>query len=151
MRGLAALSVAFAHRGEGVFDSYATFNDGTFRLGFFGVVLFFLCSGFIIPASLERYGSLKRFWISRFFRLFPLYWFAVLACLLLHLAGLYELSSAYTNQPVESTLANLTMIQAFLGEPLAIGLSWTLAFEMFFYFIVSALFVVGLDRKSFSI
>ena len=35
--------------------------------------VFFLVSGYIIPASLERKGSVRGFWVSRAFRLYPLY------------------------------------------------------------------------------
>src|SRR5262245_28055169 len=42
-------------------------------LGFFGVVLFFLTSGFVIPYSLGR-NSLGGFFLRRFFRLYPTLW-----------------------------------------------------------------------------
>jgi peptidoglycan/LPS O-acetylase OafA/YrhL len=148
LRAIAALSVAFSHRAEGTIPGFGSFDAEAFRFGQFGVVLFFLCSGFIIPATVERYDSLKRFWMNRFYRLFPLYWVAISAVLVLHLLGRYELPPAYTAHPVESTAANLTMLQAFLHEPLAIGLTWTLAFELAFYAMVSVLYVGRIHRRS---
>src|SRR4051794_2081867 len=44
-----------------------------FNLGMYGVLVFFLVSGYIIPASLEHRGDVRAFWIGRFFRLYPLY------------------------------------------------------------------------------
>jgi peptidoglycan/LPS O-acetylase OafA/YrhL len=148
LRAVAALSVAFSHRAEGTIPGYGAFDAHAFRFGQFGVVLFFLCSGFIIPATIERYDSLERFWVNRFYRLFPLYWTAITAVLLLHVLGRYELPPAYTAHPVEATVANLTMLQAFLHEPLAIGLTWTLAFELAFYAMVSVLYVGRIHRRS---
>jgi len=40
--------------------------------GTFGVALFFLISGFVIPISLEKIGGV-RFLTARFFRIFPTY------------------------------------------------------------------------------
>ena len=45
--------------------------------GNYGVFVFFIISGFIVPASLERKGSVRTFWVSRLFRLYPLYLFAI--------------------------------------------------------------------------
>jgi peptidoglycan/LPS O-acetylase OafA/YrhL len=148
LRGIAAFAVAFGHRAEGLISNFAHFDAHVFRFGQFGVVLFFLCSGFIIPASMERHGSLLRFWTSRLFRLFPLYWLALAGVLVLHALGTYELPPDYGDHAVLTTAVNATMFQAFLSEPLALGLSWTLAFEMGFYLIVSALFLAGAQRRS---
>ncbi|MCW2986380.1 MAG: acyltransferase, partial [Conexibacter sp.] len=151
LRGLAALAVAFGHRAEGMIGGFVHFDAHVFRFGQFGVVLFFLCSGFIIPASLERHGSLRRFWISRFFRLYPLYWLALAAALALHLAGRFGLTPDYEHHVVVATAANVTMMQAFISQPLLIGLSWTLAFEMGFYLMVSGLFLAGAHRRSLAL
>jgi peptidoglycan/LPS O-acetylase OafA/YrhL len=148
LRGLAALSVAFAHVARDTLPGFAAFDAHTLRVGQAGVVVFFLCSGFIIPASLERHGSLRAFWISRFFRLVPLYWAALAAALVLSSVGLYHLPGRFLDAPVSSTLSNLTMVQAFLGDPLAIRLSWTLAFEMAFYLMVSGMFLARVHRRS---
>jgi peptidoglycan/LPS O-acetylase OafA/YrhL len=130
---------------------FAHFDAHVFRLGQFGVVLFFLCSGFIIPASLERHGSLRRFWISRCFRLYPLYWLALAAALALHAVGRFGLTPDYEHHVAVATAANLTMMQAFISQPLLIGLSWTLAFEMAFYLMMSGLFLAGAQRRSLAL
>ena len=48
-------------------------SSGIIDLGKYGVLLFFLVSGYVIPMSLERHGSLRRFWIGRLFRIYPAY------------------------------------------------------------------------------
>jgi len=146
LRGVAALAVAVGHRAESTFAGFVELDQGYFRLGQFGVVAFFLCSGFIIPASLERNGSLRRFWKGRFFRLYPLYWMALAVVLVLALIGLYQLPAGYSADATSNTLINATMAQALIGAPLAIGLSWTLGFELGFYVVMSLLFTLGLHR-----
>lgn len=150
LRGIAALLVVVEHVCELQWPSFAQFTLERFRFGEFGVVVFFLCSGFIIPASLERRGSLRDFWIGRFFRLFPLYWACVIAILVLHFGpdNYRGLDPSYWTHWLKNTAVNLTMVQDFTGRPLMLGQSWTLAYEMAFYVSVSILFVAGLHRRS---
>jgi peptidoglycan/LPS O-acetylase OafA/YrhL len=75
--------------------------------------VFFLVSGYIVPASLERRGSVRGFWVSRVFRLYPLYLFALSAMIVLWASG--------------------------------IG---SLAYEMVFYLMITALFLGGVHRWS---
>ena len=148
LRGIAALLVVAQHFCEW-YPPFARFSLQRFRVGEFGVVLFFLCSGFVIPASLERRGSLRDLWIGRFFRLFPLYWFCLALTLALHFSGHYRgLNRHYVAHWVPDSALNMTMLQEFLGAPVAIGQSWTLAFELTFYLGVSALFVANAHRRS---
>jgi peptidoglycan/LPS O-acetylase OafA/YrhL len=146
LRGVAALSVAMQHSAELIWPQYLRWSVEVFRPGEFGVFLYFFCSGFIIPASLERYDDLRRFWISRIFRLFPLYWSCIAAILVLHLGlGLFPLPDRLGRGTL---LANLTMVQYFTGRPLVMGASWTLAYEMCFYLACSLLFLAALHRRS---
>src|SRR6202042_1441609 len=100
----------------------------TLDLGKFGVALFFLISGYIIPNSLGATGDrVGRFCISRFFRLYPLYWIATAAGIFLpwpHLADTFAPAAI---------LANLTMLQGYMGQPDIVGSAWTLQIELTFY------------------
>src|SRR5205823_9972367 len=79
MRGVAAMAVLVQHVGERVWSGADRFTVQVFSAGRFGVFLFFLCSGFIIPAAIERHGTVRDFWRGRFFRLMPLYWASLAA------------------------------------------------------------------------
>lgn len=128
----------------------ATFRDYVepyFYLGSWGVALFFMCSGFILPVSLERQGSLACFWARRFFRLFPLYWISVVATILI---GNREAMRVLAGPPERASLilaANLTMFQAFLGFPHLMALYWTLTLELLFYILISLLFLLRLSTR----
>src|SRR5579859_5107277 len=73
LRGFAALCVVFDHGSTLLLLPVRTFLYHWFNLGQYGVFVFFLVSGYIIPASLERKGSVRGFWISRAFRLYPMF------------------------------------------------------------------------------
>lgn len=146
LRALAALAVVIYHITGSISQSLIAIYSYVFDLGRFGVVLFFLCSGFIIPLSLQRANSLRQFWVRRFFRLYPLYWLS----LLFWLIAVYVLQlgqfqgQSITNQPTQTILANITMIQGVLGFDNLVPLYWTLTLEMVFYGVISVLFITGL-------
>lgn len=142
IRGIAALIVVIFHiwmlarlvtTKENYFYKFMEFiNYDVFDLGKIGVVLFFAVSGFIIPYSLLRYkeNPLKRFAISRFFRLYPAYWLSLL----------FVLIFMSNNSNVLNTLANFTMFQKFIGQDDMLGVYWTLQIELIFYFLCATLF-----------
>ncbi len=149
LRGIAGTTVLCQHSAEFLWPTYLRWSHETFRPGEFGVILFFICSGFIIPASVERHDSLGRFWIGRAFRLFPLYWAALIATVVLHYGfDRPMLSEAFVNRPRRSLLVNTTMMQNFMETPLFNGATWSLAYEMVFYFLVSLLFLAGWHKRS---
>ena len=144
LRFVAAFSVLIQHACEKVFPSFAYFCTHYFQFGVFGVTLFFLCSGFVIPVSLEKSHSLKKFWINRVFRLYPLYLVSIVSTLLLIRAGVYRRPMP----GLTDILANLTMLQKFISRPSILHLYWTLCLEMLFYIMISAVFVLGLLKKT---
>lgn len=134
IRGIAALSVVFSHFAERTpLHNLALFNY--FTPGQFGVVIFFILSGYVIPFSFKR--GLMDFAISRFFRLYPAYWVSVALAVTCSVAFL-------DIKPGLSTVAaNLTMVQKLLGFPDLFGVYWTLLVELAFYFLCVGLFVAG--------
>jgi peptidoglycan/LPS O-acetylase OafA/YrhL len=77
LRGLAALAVVFDHTSYYALQHARSLVYQWFDPGNYGVFVFFIISGYIVPASLERKGSVRTFWVSRLFRLYPLYLLAV--------------------------------------------------------------------------
>ncbi len=73
LRGFAALCVVFDHGSTLLLLPARSFLYQWVNLGQYGVFVFFLVSGYIVPASLERRGSIRGFWISRAFRLYPMF------------------------------------------------------------------------------
>ena len=104
-----------------------------------------LCSR--VPASLERKGSVRAFWASRAFRLYPLYLFAIAAAIALSLLGIGWLRGA-DKDPATSALTQLLMLSNLLNGPNVPNVVWTPAFEMVFYLLITALFVCRVHRHS---
>jgi peptidoglycan/LPS O-acetylase OafA/YrhL len=119
-----------------------------FDLGKYGVLLFFLVSGYVIPMSLERHGSLRKFWIGRLFRIYPAYLFTIAVVVLLIAAGLGEPHPGLRQEIVTGGLGQVTMLQDLVGVSGMITPFWTLSFEMVFYLIVAGLFAWNLHRLS---
>jgi peptidoglycan/LPS O-acetylase OafA/YrhL len=143
LRGLAVLLVLAQHVGQALFTPFVSFVSNDVQLGQFGVMVFFLCSGYIIPATLERRDSLGDFWISRFFRLYPMYWISLLAVAIGIACGV-----TLPSIRLHEWLSNITMLQIYLGGGNVLGPYWTLGWEMTFYIIMSGLFLLSLNKRT---
>lgn len=148
LRGIGALAVAFQHICEQLFPAYQSFTLHYFQLGQYGVMVFFLCSGYIIPASIEKDGEVWKFWVGRFFRLYPLYWASIFLALLLSRLGLFNISHRITDELLPTTLWNMSMLQMFVGKANIIPVYWSLAQELVFYSLVSVFAKLGIIRRS---
>ncbi len=152
VRGIAASAVVLEHVGGRASVFMEGFYHQFFSLGKFGVTAFFLTSGFVIPFSLERGQSLKRFWSNRVFRLYPLYWLSLAIVLTTFVFGVTDaVTPGYATHFLRNSIINVTMLQGFVGVPNAEGLYYTLGMEMAFYFFASVLFWKKLNEKSLQI
>src|ERR1700678_3481051 len=147
LRGFAALCVVFDHGSTLLLLPVRSFLYQWFNLGQYGVFVFFLVSGYIVPASLERKGSIRGFWVSRVFRLYPLYLVAVGAMVVLWASGIGSLSGV-NSDAVTSWFADVFMLQSVLWAPTVPNVVWSLAYEMVFYLMLTALFLGGVHRRS---
>ncbi|EKN3568859.1 acyltransferase [Yersinia enterocolitica] len=162
LRGLAALSVLFAHFGTSFFNAndilsslvnVPTVEDRSYPwvvqlvpvdfpgfMAVFGVSIFFMISGFVIPMSIERY-SIANFFSKRFFRLFPTYAFVFTLNLVVALIG-YVI---YRGDGVEYVYNSTDIIGSyFIGLNTYIAgtrwldpVAWTLGVEILFYVIAA--------------
>jgi len=163
LRGLAAFSVAMSHMVgiywalPGVVSSvtYTPDQAGTppwfiglvsnpwFNPGPFGVAVFFLISGMVVPFSLQKHGRLS-FLAARALRIFPTYAVALLIeFILLHWAA-----DAY-HRPfgISATMlaTNLLLVYDLVGQPSMDLVNWTLSVELKFYLLVAL--IVPLIRR----
>ncbi|WP_100658714.1 acyltransferase family protein [Alteromonas flava] len=131
LRGIAALAVViyhmvyryhelYGHQGLPVYWSY---------FGQYGVQLFFMISGFVIYWTVDRITVPREFVISRFARLYPVYWVAVgLTFAVISLVGL-----AGREVSLLQALANLSMFHEYFAVVHVDGVYWTLTLELTFY------------------
>ena len=146
LRAVAALAVVVEHMfgdllrqapaATGPMNALARSLIENLSLGRFGVALFFLISGFVVPFSIEGERPIRHFAISRLFRLYPAFWLALAV-----LAALGWLSG--DGPRTATVLANLTMAPPLFGQPWLSPIHWTLFVELLFYGLVALLFAAG--------
>jgi peptidoglycan/LPS O-acetylase OafA/YrhL len=151
LRGIAAMAVIVQHVFEKILESRpdvpavregleAVLLHGC-NLGRFGVMLFFLISGFVIPFSFRGETPIRNFAISRVFRLYPCYWLSILFAV-----GVGAAVGLHYSAP--RIAANLTMVQRLLGQEDIRVAYWTLFLELCFYALAAGLFWLKLLNRS---
>ncbi|HET6247961.1 MAG TPA: acyltransferase [Tepidisphaeraceae bacterium] len=145
LRGMAALAVLVYHY---TYNYQRLFHErktsSPLEYGAMGVELFFIISGFVIFMTLEKTRRPIDFVRSRFSRLYPAYWAAViLTFLVLTVFKLPEFPGVdhHKYHPTLSrALLNLTMCQEMFGKGDVDAVYWTLQLELCFYFLMFILF-----------
>jgi len=144
LRFVAAFSVLLFHytfRGAAghAGNAFTSFNYPPLwalsRYGYLGVNLFFLISGFVFLMTANG-STPKRFFISRFVRLYPAYW---VCCSLTFIAAALAADSRFTTS-IPAYLENMTMLNGLTGKANFVDSAyWSLAVELKFYFLVFCL------------
>jgi len=141
LRGLAALMVLCFHSTTDYTNLYSPNFPPLFKFPFgrYGVDLFFMISGFVILMTLEKTKRPLDFIVSRFSRLYPCYWAAIiLTFCVVNLSHLPLFGST-----LKEALINLTMFQSWLGVHNVDDVYWTLTVELSFYSTLFLFFLTG--------
>ena len=131
-------------------------HEGPLGLGFLGVDLFFAISGFLITTLLLREHAatgridLRRFYVRRSLRIFPLY-FAVLGLYVLLVAGTGRAATpegaAFLHDvPAFATYTSNWFVGADAGEHTIFYFAWSLATEEQFYLVWAPLLLILMAR-----
>ena len=148
LRGVAALAVVVHHTG-GYLKRYfepSVFLGDYCSIGFGGVDLFFVISGFIIHFTSKKYlnnpSKLSEYLKKRFVRVFPIHWFV--------LTGLFALGWIITTVFHKNIFSIgyphtlIAYIQTYILFPLHFAINpvtWTLSYELFFYLCFALLII----------
>lgn len=172
LRGIAAISVLVAHYFGVFWTSPATVaaltnapaltfdelpippyvswlqlvNYFNFNYGAFGVGLFFVVSGFVIPISLER-KSLADFIVNRMLRIYPTYFVGFGITLLALLMSSYYFNVDWMYSSEEVLIHFVPGLRDIFWSRGIDGIVWTLEVELKFY-LVCALCIVLFKRRS---
>ncbi|MBK6343066.1 MAG: acyltransferase [Flavobacteriales bacterium] len=157
VRGLAALVVVLFHYGGVVLPTLAPHPlEGLLAFGEYGVEVFFVLSGFVIPYSMVRGGygwsALGPFMWKRYLRIAPLAYFSALL-----MVGYHLLSQILLGRPVQShdwpgidaasVIGNLLFHPQLLGSSWFNFVFWTLAVELQFYFAIALMLPMLLQAR----
>jgi peptidoglycan/LPS O-acetylase OafA/YrhL len=159
LRGLAALAVCIGHlcgpTGQpglhGIVDAAAVTQYGSY-----GVTVFFVISGFIVPYAMDRAGyriqRLPQFLLRRVVRLEPPYLISIALIFLLGLAA--AATPGFRGQPLEwsavQVLSHAGYLTGFLGFRWFNVVYWTLAIEFQFYLLIAVIFPLLISTRSLS-
>lgn len=143
LRAIAALAVCLYHfRRPGEWEAM----NWVINLGYLGVEVFFVISGFVIPLALasSRFNIIQapRFLVSRFIRLYPAYASAGLAAIALWYAS--SMIPGFAGSDPKWSLgvlaANAFLLCDIVGQPWIIPVFWSLAIEAQYYCLLCVCF-----------
>jgi peptidoglycan/LPS O-acetylase OafA/YrhL len=120
-----------------------------FSWGPFGVALFFLISGFVIPFSLQNLHAMT-FLRNRFFRIVPTYIVGFGISILALWVGLWYFESDWPYTLQEMMIHTVPGIRDLMHSPNIDGVIWTLEIEMKFY-LICALSIIWLQQYSLKV
>ncbi|MFT8598524.1 acyltransferase family protein, partial [Acetobacter orientalis] len=154
LRFLISISVVFHH----MIFSYYYFNNHTWsvgeyhfngKLGRFGVAMFFMLSAYLMTRkNIVESSDIIKFYINRFFRIVPMFYFSSFLCLLTAIifGGNIDYHSLLDKlffwfdggltdyKPDINNFANASLVNA--------GVMWTLPWEWFLYISLPIIYVV---------
>ena len=147
LRAIAILGVLAVHSHQQI-ENLSTITSSVFNYGQLGVQLFFIASALTLclSASERKENNPFNFYVRRFFRIAPLYYFGIIlyffwSCLLNAYKGNFGIPQGYT---FLSVLENIFFVHGF--DPsnfnFVVPGGWSIATEMFFYAIFPFLFAL---------
>lgn len=137
LRFIAAAAVLLQHSLERYGELGRKFCDAV-SPGVFGVVLFFVISGFVIPMTAGKTFELRRFAIRRVFRIYPLVIFAFSAVAIAGWFGNLPEFAMARSASLGDWAANLLLIQDYVHVEPLLGVTWTLSLEFAWYALFAA-------------
>ena len=145
LRGLAVLFVIFYHmlNIEHKYNYSFSIIPHFFDIGYVGVDIFFVISGFILTTITKDYfGDRSKFYkfiYFRFTRIYPLYWLYTLL-----LIPILFLKPGWIHQQV-NLLSSFLLIPSDKMPLVLVG--WTLVYEVYFYIIFGLFILFGVQKK----
>ena len=142
LRGIAALLVILCHAQLWQGKNFPTVTLVPFQLFFgeAGVDIFFVISGFIMmyvtPKSFVSWRNQASFLVRRFTRIYPTYWAIVIPIILFWFVHPEEVNRSQGNHV--NVLTSILLLPDKYSP--ALGVAWTLVFELFFYVVASFIF-----------
>lgn len=139
LRGLAALSVLLVHLYDmpmlaGFLPTVPSWLDATVGTFGRGVEVFFMISGYLIPASLVRHKLISKFFYDRCLRILPVFvTFHLILFAVGPLVGYKFFKDIDALNYLKIFFANLFFLPDLLNLPIGQQNAWTLTYEWAFY------------------
>jgi peptidoglycan/LPS O-acetylase OafA/YrhL len=146
LRSVAVLLVVGSH--AAFFLGHAGIAGQVYQVGRLGVLLFFIHTSLVLMMSLERLEKtgaahlVRRFYIRRAFRIYPLAIVAVLAVVVLRIPAEFN-AAAFSSPSATQLWSNLLLIQNVNGAGSLIVPLWSLPYEVQMYLVLPFLYMLG--------
>lgn len=140
LRCLAVMAVVAQHYIESVWPKAAA-PFLAMGPGVFGVALFFMISGYVIPFSLNAQIGRRGFLVRRLFRILPMYWVTLAFIGVLGFAGLPPYAEVVQSVRPLTVMANGLLVFEYIGAPALLGVAWSLSLEFVWYALFAVLFL----------
>lgn len=157
LRAVAALLVCFYHFDRENLLGLSSFGPLS-QIGYLGVNMFFVISGFVIPLALWRagfhYRDTGKFFLARFIRLYPAYAVAtVLSIVLWHVSAAVPGFRGASPPPVTASQvwANLALVADLVQQDWFLEIAWTLAIEAQYYVLIALSLPLLVNRRPWSV
>jgi len=139
LRFIAATWVALFHFNETV-NIQENWYRYILKLGYLGVPIFFVISGYCIMIASEHATSAKDFIIRRFFRIFPVFWFSM-GVVFIAVAFSIGINGYNSVTKLPSDISSIILSIFLLTTPFSKvevinWVYWSLTYEIFFYLII---------------
>lgn len=112
-----------------------------YNFGSFGISIFFLITGFVIPLAMEKYDA-KSFLINRLFRIYPCYIIGFLISFGLLLLSGFLIHGTPANFSADRVIAELFVAQDVFDVPSINKVVWTLMIELRFYLFMALVIAI---------
>ena len=144
IRGIAATIVILVHVSSSTLVYFKTeWLYDIFKVGWNGVDIFFVLSGFIITFihfdDLVKKQNIKQFFIKRFNRIYPIFWVVNTVAV-----GLLVLTKKYTMHNLFSWFTLKSYLLLSTDVPLLpLRVAWSLCYEVLFYLVFGVCIILG--------
>jgi peptidoglycan/LPS O-acetylase OafA/YrhL len=135
IRAYAAIGVVLIHSGGAGLRDLGVLGNHIVDIGRTGPYVFFVISGFAVAQSIKLSDSFKSYFLKRFFRIAPLYYFWLVVTIIMSI-------SYFKNPNIDISVFNLITHLFFINfwdntsKTSIIGVEWTIPIEMFYYIIL---------------
>jgi peptidoglycan/LPS O-acetylase OafA/YrhL len=125
----------------------------TSQIGRVGVIAFFVHTSLVLMYSLERITCSAdrvslRFYLRRFFRIYPLSIFCIAMALILHIPNnTWETPDVITPRII---ISNLFLVQNLITKISVLGPLWSLPYEVQMYIVLPALYYIAIKKRAVS-
>lgn len=152
LRGFSALIVVIDHIYQMAYKGGFFHYRGDTGLGYIGVDLFFMISGFLIIQSLIKHGEVNVFLKNRVIRVFPVFLFLHFSIFLAGPIAHYEwFGDVSVSKYIFNFFSNLFLLPGMFDLQIAQKNAWSLSYEFAFYLMACALYLILNKVKNASI